>query len=181
MVLNNRHIRFVCLGLLLLSGFLFPSYMMGQAPEHLLKAGFIEKFTHFVDWPASVQGGENAMKIAILGKSRIEPALREIFTKTKNPDVSIINITSVLEIEDCKILFISNTVTPEMLDKVLQYTKGKPVMTISDTKGYCHKGVLLNMIVVDDYVRYEINKGVLDVSGLKMSSLLLNSAIIIEK
>lgn len=181
MVLNNRYIKFVCLGLLLLSGILFPSYMMGQAPEHLLKAGFIEKFTHFVEWPASVQGGEKAMKIAILGKSRIEPALREIFAKTKNTDVSIVDITSVQEIEGCKILFISNTVTPEILDKVLQYTKGKPVMTISDTKGYCNKGVLLNMIVVDNYLRYEINKSVLDVSGLKMSSLLLNSAIIIEK
>ena len=67
------------------------------------------------------------------------------------------------------------------MQEVLQYKKGKAVMTISDTKGYCNKGVLLNMIVVDNYVRYEINKGVLVASGLKMSSLLLNSAIIIEK
>ena len=56
---------------------------MGQAPEHLLKAGFIEKFTHFVEWPASAQGGAEVMKIAVLGKSRIEPAIREIFAKTK--------------------------------------------------------------------------------------------------
>ncbi|MDD3033947.1 MAG: YfiR family protein [Bacteroidales bacterium] len=155
--------------------------MMGQAPEHLIKAGFIEKFTHFVEWPASAQGGNKVMKIAILGKSRIEPALREIFAKTKNKDVSIVNIASVQEIEGCNILFISSTISEETLAKVLQYTKGKPVMTISDTKGYCSKGVLLNMIVVDNYVKYEINKSVLDVSGLKMSSLLLNSAIIIEK
>ena len=121
------------------------------------------------------------MKIAVFGKSRIEPALREIFAKTKNPDVSIIDITSVNEIEGCKIVFISNSVSQEILRELLQYTQGKPVMTISDTKGYCNKGVLLNMIVVDNYVRYEINKGVLDASGLKMSSLLLNSAIIIEK
>ena len=181
MVLNNRYIRFVFLELLLLSGILFPSYTMGQAPEHLLKAGFIEKFTHFVEWPASAQGGSEGMKIAVFGKSRIEPALREIFAKTKNPDVSIIDITSVNEIEGCKIVFISNSVSQEILRELLQYTKGKPVMTISDTKGYCNKGVLLNMLVVDNYVRYEINKSVLDVSGLKMSSLLLNSAIIIEK
>ena len=180
-MLNNRCIKFVCLGILLFSGTLFPSYTMGQAPEHLLKAGFIEKFTHFVEWPASAQGGAEVMKIAVLGKSRIEPAIREIFAKTKNPDVSIINITSVHETEGCKIVFISNSVSQEILQEFLQYTKGKPVMTISDTKGYCNKGVLLNMIVVDNYVRYEINKGVLDASGLKMSSLLLNSAIIIEK
>jgi len=181
MVLNNRYIKFVFLGLLLLFGILFPSYTMGQAPEHLLKAGFIEKFTHFVEWPASSQGGSEGMKIAVFGKSRIEPALREIFAKTKNPDVSIIDITSVNEIEGCKIVFISNSVSQEILRELLQYTQGKPVMTISDTKGYCNKGVLLNMLVVDNYVRYEINKSVLDVSGLKMSSLLLNSAIIIEK
>lgn len=151
MVLINRYIKLVCLGLFLFYGSLFPSYIMGQAPEHLLKAGFIEKFTHFVEWPASSQGGPEEMKIALLGKSRIEPAIREIFAKTKNPDVSIINITSVNEIADCKIVFISNSVSQEVLREFLQHTKGKPVMTISDTKGYCNKGVLLNMIVIDNY------------------------------
>lgn len=180
-MLNNRCIKFVCLGLLLFSGTLFPSYIKGQAPEHLLKAGFIEKFTHFVEWPASTHESEKVMKISILGKSRIEPAIREIFGKTKDSDVSIVNITSVQEIGDSKIVFISNTVTQETLEEILQYTKGKPVMTISDTKGYCNKGVLLNLLVIDNYIRFEINKRALDASGLKMSSLLLNSAIIIEK
>ena len=180
MILNNRYIRFVLLGLLL-SGALFPLNMMGQAPEHLLKAGFIEKFTHFVEWPASTNGDNKVLKIAILGKSRIEPAIREIFGRTKNTDVSIINIASVQEIGDSKIVFISGNVSQDVLSEVIQYTKGKPVMTIGDSKGYCNQGVLLNMLVVDNYVRYEINKSVLELSGLKMSSLLLNSAIIIEK
>lgn len=177
---KKRYIEIFFLGMLI-SGVMSPMKLLGQAPEHLLKAGFIEKFTHFVEWPAPAQDDKNVMKIAILGKSRIEPALREIFSKTRNTGVSIINITSVHEIKDSEIVFISNSVSQDILGEVLKYTKGKPVMTISDTKGYCSKGVLLNMVVIDNYIRFEINKRVLDASGLKMSSLLLNSAIIIEK
>ncbi|MCK9628797.1 MAG: YfiR family protein [Bacteroidales bacterium] len=177
----NRYIKLFCLGILFLSRVVLPSKMMGQASEHLIKAGFIEKFTHFVEWPVSTRGEDRTMKISIIGKSRIEPAIRDIFGKTNNPNVSIVNISAVQEIGDSKIVFVSNTLNQELLKEVVKYAAGKPVMTISDSKGYCEKGILLNMVIVDNYVRYEINKKVLDLSGLKMSSLLLNSAIIIEK
>jgi hypothetical protein len=87
--------------------------------------------------------------------------------------------SSVNEIKDCMILIISESKKNELND-ILNYTTGKPILTIGDAKGYGKKGVIINMFIDDNYIRYEVNRTTLDKSGLKISSLLLASAVIVK-
>jgi hypothetical protein len=154
-----------------------------QSRESLVKAGYIEKFTHFVQWPESTGKSDlnDEFILAVIGKNTFGKDLEDLFGKTKikeNP-VKIKYITSVDEIKNCLILFISGS-EKNNLEKILNYTTGKPILTISDTKGFGLNGVIINMFSEGNYIRYEVNRNTLEKSGLKINSLLLNHAVIIN-
>lgn len=154
----------------------------GQTRESLLKAGYIEKFTHFVQWPDKISdtGPLVDFKIAVIGKNNFGTDLEELFSKTKikEREVKIVYITSPEQIEDCMILFISGS-EKSNLEKILEKTSGKPILTIGDTQGFGKAGVMINMFYEGSYIKYEINKNTLEKSGLMINSMLLNYAVII--
>jgi nitrogen regulatory protein PII len=163
--------------------FIIPPLTFAQTREYLLKAGYIEKFTHFVEWPgiSKTQDPTIAFSIAVIGENKFGSAIEKIFSNVKigNKKVRIIYISSVDEIKDCNILIISESKRNE-LDEILNYTAGKPILTIGETSGYGKRGVVINMFIESNHIRYEINRTALDKSGLKISSLLLSSAIIVK-
>lgn len=154
-----------------------------QSRESLLKAGYIEKFTHFVQWPDDPNNSISAdtFKIAVIGKNTFGSDLDDLFSKTKikNSLVKISYISSIEEISNCMILFISGS-EKSNLEKILRYTSGKPILTISDSKGFGLTGVIINLFSEGGYIKYEINKQTLEKSGLIINSLLLNYAVIIK-
>jgi hypothetical protein len=153
-----------------------------QVRESLVKAGYIEKFTHFFQWPETRAGDnpQDVFNIAVIGENTFGEDLADIFNKTsvKDKPVMITTISSVEQIKDCNILFISAS-EKNNLDEILNYTNGKPILTISDTKGFGKNGVIINMFREGDYIRYEINRTSLEKSGLIINSMLLNYAVII--
>lgn len=159
-----------------------PLQSFAQSREYLLKTGYIEKFTHFIEWPetSDIKDSTAAFSITVIGENRFGNAIEKIFSgvRVKNRKVRIRYVSSVDEIENCMVLIISESKGNE-LDEILNHTKGKPILTIGETKGYGKKGVIINMFIDNNYIRYEINRTALDKSGLKISSLLLASAIIV--
>jgi hypothetical protein len=153
-----------------------------QSRESLLKAGYIEKFTHFVQWPDAkdYNVSDDTFSITVIGKNTFGSDLEDLFgkTKVKNNSVKISYISSIEEITNCMILFISSSEKSD-LEKILKYTTGKPILTISDSKGFGITGVIINMFSEGGYIKYEINRRTLEKSGLKINSLLLNYAVII--
>jgi YfiR/HmsC-like len=179
---ENYLSKFVIL-ILILAGLVNDKQSFCQTRESLIKAGYIEKFTHFVDWPVpSIQNDSvSIFTIAVIGKNIFGEDLGDLFnrTKVKNSHVKIAYISTVDEIQNCRILFISGS-EKNNLEKILHYTNGKPILTISDTKGFGASGVIINMFSEEDHILYEINQSSLEKSGLKINSLLLNYAKIIK-
>jgi len=160
----------------------FYGVSFSQSREVLIKAGYIEKFTHFVQWPDKdgKESSSDKFIIAIIGDNTISKTLKEIFLKsdTKKGNISIVEIKNIDEISDCQLLFISGS-EKNNLDRILLFTTDKPILTISDSNGFGAKGVIINMFKEGDYIRYEINRRSLDKSGLIINSLLLQYAVII--
>jgi len=162
---------------------LVPLRTAAQFKEHILKAGYVEKITHFVEWPSVQNPEDSTFNISVIGNYTFDLPLKEIFSKVRVKDkkVRIVHISTVPEIRNSNIVIISGSVSPDLLEEILRYTLEKPILTISEYKGYCKRGTILNMLIVDNYIRYEINRNSLERSGLQMSSMLMNYAIKIEK
>ncbi len=183
-MINSRlHSRLIIIRLIvILTGMLVPCGLNAQTREYLLKSGYIEKFTHFIEWKANRSSGDSVFRIAVIGDKRFKEALSAVFEKVRvnNLDVDVNSISSIDQIKNSRIVVISGNLDNDILSKLLNYTTGKQILTIGEVKGYGRKGVIINMLVRDNLIRYEINIEALDKSGLKISSLLLNSAIILK-
>ena len=159
---------------------LFPVKTYSQSKEYMLKAGFLEKFARFSEWPQDVK--MDTFKITILGKSPFQGALEKMYTSynIKKKPVSINYISSVDDIDNCHIMFVSKTMSRQ-LDTIIQKVGSKPILTVGETNGYVNKGVIINFFKTNKgTVHFEISKKNVKESGIKMDILLLNFAELVE-
>ena len=154
-----------------------------QSTERLLKAGYIEKFTRFVEWPSLPEsGGTTApFTIAVIGDNRFGNAIETIFgkTKVKGRNARIVYIAEPGEIRERAMLIVSDSET-ERLPEILKRLEGKPILTIGETAGFGRRGIMINMFMDHDYIRFEINRDALERQGLRANSLLLAAAVIVS-
>jgi hypothetical protein len=155
----------------------------GQEPEYQVKAIFLEHFTRFIEWPNSsgISDTSTPFIIAVIGENPFGAILEQTYAKQKikNKRVEIHYLLSPDEIADCHLLFISSS-NKKILDEILSRTRNRPVLTISDTEGFAKKKVLINFYLFGNKIKFEINEKAVHESGLAMSYMLLNLAIIVD-
>lgn len=158
---------------------LFIGSAQAQVSEYEYKAAFIERFTRFIEWPNEI--GTHTFKIVILGQNPFNNSLVELFdgVKIKNKNVELIYTDDIKDLSKVDLVFISKS-EKRRIDEIILALRTKPILIISDSKGFCKTGVHINMYVDDNYVRYEINQIAIEKSGLKVSSMLLSTAKIVE-
>ena len=77
--------------------------------------------------------------------------------------------------DGCHLLYIASSESGR-LPRIIDKTRGKPVLTVGDTTGFAERGVHINLFVEQRHVRFEVNQGAAKASNLKISSQLLSLA-----
>jgi len=158
--------------------------LAAQKGEYELKAHFLGKFTHYIDWPEAVSGEDSgrAFIIGVIGDDPFNRQLQEIYNsvKLKGRPTEIryfdaLNKNSA----SCDLLFIPGT-EKDRLKKILSYTAGKPVLTVSDTPGFAEAGVLINLYLENNKIGFEINIDAVNKSRLSFNYRLLDLARIVR-
>lgn len=151
--------------------------------EYIIKAAFIEKFTRFITWPAGtkINTPDSLVEINIIGTHPFNDLLRSVYRtqRINNKAVQVINISNSSQIRQPDILFIGQT-EQETLEQILQKTKGKPILTISDKKGNAEKGVMINFSIKNNKVAFEVNESAARESHLIINYRLLSAATTIH-
>jgi hypothetical protein len=152
--------------------------------EYFRKTALFKTFAEYIKWPeeTGMKDQSKAFVISVIGKnpfgSLLEAAYYEAKRKIKGKIVEIRYISRPEEIGNCHILFISKSIDKE-LEEILAVTRGKPILTIGETKGFAEKGVLFNLYISHEEIRFEINALALRESRLIPSSQLLSLAKIV--
>lgn len=159
----------LCLALAALDRSLF-----SETPESRVKAAFIEKFTHFIDWPEDSMRQDGPFVIGIIGHSPVTPHLLEITSgrKIKNHDLVLRSVGNGPAISECQMLYIAPGESAN-LAAILARVKNRPILTVADSPGFAERGVMINLFRAGSYVRFEINLDEARRSPLKFSSKLL--------
>ena len=170
--------------MILCIGFVTPLSAVTQQSEFTIKAVFLEHFTRFIEWPESFENADASYPfyVAVIGENPFGSILDQIYSeqKIKNRRVEIRYISTLDEITDCQILFISSS-NEEILAEILSHTKDKPILTVSDTDGFAETGVLINFYLARNKIKFEINERAVHESGLVMSYRLLSLARIVNQ
>jgi len=166
---------------IILLSIVFISINAQAVNEYKLKSALIEQFTKFIEWPDSWNSAksEKPFVICIFGKSEISHYIKNDYseTKIKGKNVKIIETTFLQDILQADILYIGK-VDEYRLRSILELINKKPILTLSDSEGFADKGVMVNFITFKNKVKFEVNTTSINNANIKMSSLLLNYAII---
>jgi hypothetical protein len=148
--------------------------LLSESLESRVKAAFIEKFTHFIDWPDDSLRHDGQFVIGIIGYSPVTPHLLELTSgrKIKNRDLVLKSVVTGPAVSECQIVFIAPGESAN-LAAILARVKNRPILTVADSPGFADRGVMINLFRAGNYVRFEINMDEVKRSALKFSSKLL--------
>jgi len=152
--------------------------------EYAIKAAFLYKFLFFVTWPDSelMETGKAPLVLGIVGKDPFGDAFAGIENKPCAPSNRVLNIRrfgdarALQNLEDCQLVFICTSDRTERQRRLAQLA-GRPILTISEHSGFLEEGGMVNLVIQDRKVRWEINQMAIRKAGLRMQAQLLRNAV----
>ncbi|MCP4408632.1 MAG: YfiR family protein [Gammaproteobacteria bacterium] len=174
--------RVLLLLLWLFGGWLAPMFSLaGALPDYQVKAVLIYKIIKFIEWPEQAfSDTTSSFDFCVIGVDPFGDSLDLIQGKqVRGRQLAIHKINRLASLpSQCQALFISSSEKnhlPAILDKLGSH----PILTISDTKGFAGEGSIVNFVTKKNKIRFEINLDASHRAELKVSSQLLELAIIV--
>jgi YfiR/HmsC-like len=172
----------VALALVLLVG--AAADVRAEELEYPVKVEFIERFTRFITWPAeSFRGADGPFMLCVLGDTAITPPFERLARERRLKDrrVELRRLRATDDVSACHLLFLAGGERTH-LKQVLARASGKPILTVADSEGFAHEGVIINLFLDEEgHVRFEICSPELKKSGLKVSAQLLRLARVVSE
>jgi hypothetical protein len=114
----------------------------------------------------------------VIGVIGDDPFNGELDRAAQNKDVGgrtfvVRHFRNVDEAKSCQILFVSRSLRKSMTE-ILAAVSTLPILTISEMDRFVQAGGIINFVIEQNKVRFEINPEAAKKAGLKVSSQLLN-------
>jgi hypothetical protein len=149
-----------------------------QALVAAIKATDLYKFAPFVDWPPSVVPGDaSPITICYDDDDPVSATLTQAASgqSVDAHPIKVRRLDAGATLAGCQILYVAE---PEpQRAALLDEAKGAPVLTVTDVDGSGPDKGIVNFVMQDHRVRFEIDESRADRSGLGISSKLLSLAL----
>lgn len=147
----------------------------GADLEFQVKAAFLHNFAKFVEWPRA-EPERAEFCVGLIGPDPFGETIDEM-VKGRTIDGKPVIIRRISKMPDarlCQILFI-NMSGRERLTEVLKNLSAG-TLTIGQTDEFLHAGGMINFIIEDKKVRFEVNVEAARKAGLRIRAQLLKLA-----
>ena len=163
-----------------------------QYKEYEVKAAFIYNFLKFIDWPKEKMANSGKqIIIGFIGENPFGPAA-DVFKnkKVEDRDVTLKYFGGLEQIEkmpekdraaneeslkNCHLLFICPS-EQKQVSEIIEIVGKNGVLTVGDSDGFTKSGGVINFLMEDNKIRFNINLTAAEKSGLKIRSQLLRLA-----
>lgn len=154
-----------------------------QSTEYNIKAAYLYNFGKFVRWPASVVATSNEpFQLCVLGKNPFGTSLDGTVKgeKIDGKSLAVRYMSSISEVSGCRILFISES-ERYRVESILAELGNRPILTVSDIPDFVDRGGDIEFLPVSEKIRFKVNLGSAEKSGLALSSDLLKVAVSVKR
>jgi hypothetical protein len=146
--------------------------------ELAIKATYLYKFPPFVEWPANALPPGGYFTICIVGNDPFGAVLDQAVIGQQIKDRPILlRRMGIFNLEaGCQIVYATGSAV-EPVPIILAALRGRPVLSVTDSEREGQPRGILNFVIADNRVRFEIDDQAAAESGLVISSKLLSLAI----
>lgn len=155
---------------------IFNNLFASVAKEYEIKAAFIPNFARFTTWP-NQDSTTGQFIFLIVGNNPFGQAINPINSQEfygKKAEVQFAQDWHIPS-NDVKVMFISRNMEDE-LEEILKDIKNRPILTISDIKGFAEAGGMIELIERDKSIHFIVNIAAIRASGLGMNYQILQLA-----
>jgi uncharacterized protein DUF4154 len=146
-----------------------------QPPEYRIKAAFLYKFGGYIEWPErAFARADSPIAIGVMGADALADELAEIVAgrNVNGRPVSVRKLRAGDSIAGLHVLFIGRSDSGR-LPEILAAAKGRPLLTVTESEQALDLGSVINFVVVDDKVRFDVALVPAEQGSLKISARLL--------
>jgi hypothetical protein len=146
--------------------------------EQEVKAAYLYKFAGFIEWPeGSFARPDSALVIGVAGNDALAEQLTRLVAghKADGHALEVRKVAPGQSLDGLHILFVGTTeraATAELLGAA----RGKSVLTVSDSELAHTLGTMVNFVVVEDRLRFEVALRNVAASRLRISARMLAAA-----
>lgn len=157
---------------------LVSALLSGAAPslEWAVKAEYLFKLVPFVDWPQDAFGSpSDAFHLCVVGQNPFGDLLDQVGqgqSQDQRP-VSVLRLNAIGTGDHCQLMYVDGD--PQFVAQSLAAVAGSPVLTVTDDQTMA-KGIV-NFVLVQNRVRFEIDRAAALRNHLNVSSKLLDLAV----
>lgn len=151
----------------------------GLPSEDAVKAAYLVKLRHYVEWPPRVlPPGESRTIIGLVGAEAVFDHLVQM-PAVRDPGKAGLTVRRLRlgdSIAGINILFVDDSVWGRAGAMVSQ-AKSQSTLVVSESDAALYAGSVINFRLVDERIRFEVSLEAADKSNLKLSSQLLTLAM----
>ncbi len=143
-------------------------------PEYRVKSAMLYHFARFTKWPqGAFDDPDLPYRFCVIGQDPFGPDLDALVEETiRDHDIVTTRLRKIQHAKNCHLLFIAES-ERENLSAILDQLADHPILTIADMENFAKNGGIIELKLVEDRVRFEINLGVAKEIGLTFRSELL--------
>lgn len=142
-----------------------------------LEAQFLERFTRFIEWPSNSTVADPSIPfvIGVFSHDDIMVALGKIAASTtvKGKTLELRTIETPMQSLGCNVVFVGPG-SHERLKEIIGVVAGRPILVVSDSRGFARRGSMINFIIDGEFVRFEVNPKAAEANGLRFAPELLS-------
>ncbi|MGC6533262.1 MAG: YfiR family protein [Flavobacteriales bacterium] len=142
----------------------------------IIKASYLYNFGTQCDWPPGSK--DKHFQIAILGN---DPVYTELATKYVGKPVGgqtleVVLCGSTEDIDQPHILYVADEALADLAD-IAALVTDEPVMVVCESPGALRKGAMVNFVVEDAKIKFELNTEQAAAKGITLGSNIVHWAI----
>jgi hypothetical protein len=160
-----------------------PGLTQGASLEYAVKATYLDKFAPFVAWPSpSAEFPGGAFTVCVVGGDPLGPLLDRAVSGQRIGDhpVEVRRFATIAGDPGCSVMYITGSAA-QPVPAVLAAVRGTPVLTVTDGAQDPAGSGIINFVLADDRVRFDIDTVAAAASGLTISSKLLSLALHVKQ
>jgi hypothetical protein len=146
--------------------------------EREIKAAYLYKFAGFVEWPeGSFSAADSPLQIGVAGNDHLADQVEQMVAgRTVNGHaLTVRRLRRGDSLAGLHILFIG-TLERAAQGELLAAARAMPLLTVTDSADAAAQGCMINFIIADDKLRFEVALRPVNFSRLRISARMLAAA-----
>ncbi len=145
------------------------------------KSLFTLNFVRYIGWPEEVKQGD-----FVIGVIQNKEMAAELRTQTEGKKFGFQNIVvkefnSLEELTDCQIVYVSERANYSKNAAAISQKVGKNTLIVTENNNAIANGSMINFVVVDDLLKFEVSAANSESKGLTLSNTLVTMKNAIQK